>query len=256
MIICFYYDNVEKQFGFQVSVYLISVVYVFGCDLQWLVEWLVDFFQVKVLDMGCGVGYVSFIVVGQVVEVIVYDLLSQMLEVVVVVVKEKGFSNIVIQQGYVEMLLFVDVSFDVVISCYFVYYWYDVGQVLCEVKCVFKLGGVIIVMDVMLLGYLVCDVWLQMVEVLCDILYVCNYFSGEWLMLVIEVGLVVNQLLIDCLLLEFSLWVVWMCIFELLVEVICLYQQSVLVEVKVYFELQEDGLFISDIILFEVYKVV
>lgn len=37
MIMYFYYDNVEKQFGLQVNVYLYSVVYVVGCDLVWLV---------------------------------------------------------------------------------------------------------------------------------------------------------------------------------------------------------------------------
>lgn len=62
-----------------------------------------------------------------------------------------------------------------------------------------------------------------MVEVLCDIFYVWNYVSGEWLMLINEVNLIVDNLIIDKLLLEFFLWVVRMCMLEVLVDVICIY---------------------------------
>ncbi len=48
------------------------------------------------LDMGCGAGHASR---EQVAEVTAYDLSSQMLEVVAAAAKEKGFSNIVTQQG-------------------------------------------------------------------------------------------------------------------------------------------------------------
>lgn len=43
---------------------------------------------------------------------------------------------------------------------------------------------------------------------------------------------------------------------EPLVEAIRLYQQSASAEVKAYFELQEDGSFTSDTILFEAHKAV
>lgn len=57
-------------------------------------------------------------------------------------------------------MLFVDNVFDIVISRYFVYYWYDVGVVLREVNRILKFGGRLIVMDVMFSGYLVRDIWL------------------------------------------------------------------------------------------------
>ena len=230
-----HHDNVEKQFGSQASAYLTSAVHASGRDLQRLAERLADFPQAKVLDMGCGAGHASFTAAGQVAEVTAYDLSSQMLEVVAAAAKEKGFSNIVTQQGYAETLPFADASFDVVIS---------------------KPGGVIIVMDVMSPGHPVRDVWLQTVEALRDTSHVRNYSSGEWLTLATEAGLVVNQLLTDRLPLEFSSWVARMRTPEPLVEAIRLYQQSASAEVKAYFELQEDGSFTSDTILFEAHKAV
>ena len=210
----------------------------------------------KVLDMGCGAGHASFTAAGQVAEVTAYDLSSQMLEVVATAAKEKGFSNIVTQQGYAETLPFADASFDVVISRYSAHQWHDVGQALREVKRVLKPGGVIIVMDVMSPGHPVRDVWLQTVEALRDTSHVRNYSSGEWLTLATEAGLVVNQLLTDRLPLEFSSWVARMRTPEPLEEAIRLYQQSASAEVKAYFELQEDGSFTSDTILFEAHKAV
>ena len=210
----------------------------------------------KVLDMGCGAGHASFTAAGQVAEVTAYDLSSQMLEVVATAAKEKGFSNIVTQQGYAETLPFADASFDVVISRYSAHHWHDVGQALREVKRVLKPGGVIIVMDVMSPGHPVRDVWLQTVEALRDTSHVRNYSSGEWLTLATEAGLVVNQLLTDRLPLEFSSWVARMRTPEPLEEAIRLYQQSASAEVKAYFELQEDGSFTSDTILFEAHKAV
>ena len=215
-----HHDNVEKQFGSQASAYLTSAVHASGRDLQRLAERLADFPQAKVLDMGCGAGHASFTAAGQVAEVTAYDLSSQMLEVVATAAKEKGFSNIVTQQGYAETLPFADASFDVVISRYSAHHWHDVGQALREVKRVLKPGGVIIVMDVM------------------------------------SPGLVVNQLLTARLPLEFSSWVARMRTPEPLEEAIRLYQQSASAEVKAYFELQEDGSFTSDTILFEAHKAV
>lgn len=233
-----HHDNVEKQFGSQASAYLTSAVHASGRDLQRLAERLADFPQAKVLDMGCGAGHASFTAAGQVAEVTAYDLSSQMLEVVAAAAKEKGFSNIVTQQGYAETLPFADASFDVVISRYSAHHWHDVGQALREVKRVLKPGGVIIVMDVMSPGHPVRDVWLQTVEALRDTSHVRNYSSGEWLTLATEAGLVVNQLLTDRLPLEFSSWVARMRTSEPLVEAIRLYQQSASAEVKAYFELQ------------------
>lgn len=179
-----------------------------------------------------------------------------MLEVVAQAAKDKGFTNIVTQQGYAEMLPFADASFDVVISRYSAHHWHDVGQALREVKRVLKPGGVMIMMDVMSPGHPVRDVWLQTVEALRDTSHVRNYSSGEWLALANDAGLAINHLLTDRLPLEFSSWVARMRTPEALAEAIRLYQQSASAEVKAYFELQQDGSFTSDTIMFEAHKAV
>ncbi len=206
--------------------------------------------------MGCGAGHASFTAAGQVAQVTAYDLSSQMLEVVAQAAKDKGFTNIVTQQGYAEMLPFADASFDVVISRYSAHHWHDVGQALREVKRVLKPGGVMIMMDVMSPGHPVRDVWLQTVEALRDTSHVRNYSSGEWLALANDAGLAINHLLTDRLPLEFSSWVARMRTPEALAEAIRLYQQSASAEVKAYFELQQDGSFTSDTIMFEAHKAV
>ena len=251
-----HHDNVEKQFGSQASAYLTSAVHASGRDLQRLAERLADFPQATLLDMGCGAGHASFTAAGQVAQVTAYDLSSQMLEVVAQAAKDKGFTNIVTQQGYAEMLPFADASFDVVISRYSAHHWHDVGQALREVKRVLKPGGVMIIMDVMSPGHPVRDVWLQTVEALRDTSHVRNYSSGEWLALANDAGLAINHLLTDRLPLEFSSWVARMRTPEALAEAIRLYQQSASAEVKAYFELQQDGSFTSDTIMFEAHKAV
>lgn len=98
------------------------------------------------------------------------------------------------------------------------------------------------------------DIWLQTVEALRDTSHVRNYSSGEWLALVNEASLVVDNLITDKLPLEFSSWVARMRTSEVLADAIRVYQQSASTEVKTYFALQNDGSFTSDTIMIEAHK--
>lgn len=164
--------------------------------------------------------------------------------------------NITLRQGYAEKLPFEDASFEVVISRYSAHHWHDVGQALREVNRVLKPGGVLIIMDVMSPGHPVRDIWLQTVEALRDTSHVRNYSSGEWLAMVNNAMLVTNTVITDRLSLEFRSWVTRMRTPAPLVEAIRLYQASAPVEVKRYFELQDDGSFSSDTIILEAHKAV
>lgn len=249
-----HHDNVEKQFGSQAQAYLTSTVHASGRDLQRLAERLSAFPQAQLLDMGCGAGHASFVAAGNVANVTAYDLSRQMLDVVEQAAREKGLNNIRTQQGYAEVLPFADAVFDVVISRYSAHHWHDVGQALREVKRVLKPGGVFIMMDVMSPGHPVRDIWLQTVEALRDTSHVRNYSSGEWLALVNEAGLITRTLTTDKLPLEFSSWVARMRTPQALCEAIRLYQDSASAEVKMYFALQAEGSFTSDIVMLEAYK--
>ncbi|EFN5807999.1 SAM-dependent methyltransferase, partial [Escherichia coli] len=98
------------------------------------------------------------------------------------------------------------------------------------------------------------DIWLQTVEALRDTSHVRNYASGEWLTLINEANLIVDNLITDKLPLEFSSWVARMRTPEALVDAIRIYQQSASTEVRTYFALQNDGFFTSDIIMVDAHK--
>ncbi len=213
-----HHDNVEKQFGSQANAYLHSAVHAAGRDLARLAQRLSDFSHASVLDMGCGAGHASFVAAQHANSVVAYDLSASMLEVVAGAAEERHLSNITLRQGYAEKLPFEDASFEVVISRY--------------------------------------DIWLQTVEALRDTSHVRNYSSGEWLAMVNNAMLVTNTVITDRLSLEFRSWVTRMRTPAPLVEAIRLYQASAPVEVKRYFELQDDGSFSSDTIMLEAHKAV
>lgn len=81
-------------------------------------------------------------------------------------------------------------------------------------------------MDVMSPGHPVRDIWLQTVEALRDTSHVRNYASGEWLTLINEANLIVDNLITDKLPLEFSSWVARMRTPEALVDAIRIYQNQ------------------------------
>ncbi len=236
-----HHDHVEKQFSSQASEYLTSTVHASGQDLQRLAVRLADYPDASVLDMGCGAGHASFVA-------------AHMLDVVAQAAEARQLKNITTRQGYVESLPFADNAFDIVISRYSAHHWHDVGAALREVNRVLKPGGLLIVMDVMSPGHPVRDIWLQTVEALRDTSHIRNHASGEWLTLISEANLIVDNLITDKLPLEFSSWVARMRTPEALVDAIRIYQQSASTEVKTYFALQNDGSFTSDIIMLEAHK--
>ncbi len=175
---------------------------------------------------GLPQGRPTFGAAQNVSAVVAYDLSAHMLDVVAQAAEARQLKNITTRQGYAESLPFADNAFDIVISRYSAHHWHDVGAALREVNRILKPGGRLIVMDVMSPGHPVRDIWLQTVEALRDTSHVRNYASGEWLTLINEANLIVDNLITDKLPLEFSSWVARMRTPEALVDAIRIYQQS------------------------------
>lgn len=202
---------------------------------------------------GLPQGRPTFGAAQNVSAVVAYDLSAHMLDVVAQAAEARQL-KISPPAGYAESLPFADNAFDIVISRYSAHHWHDVGAALREVNRILKHGGRLIVMDVMSPGHPVRDIWLQTVEALRDTSHVRNYASGEWLTLINEANLIVDNLITDKLPLEFSSWVARMRTPEALVDAIRIYQQSASTEVRTYFALQNDGFFTSDIIMVDAHK--
>lgn len=241
---------VGAQFGGQAQAYLQSSVHAQGKDLERLAVWLSDKPDAVVLDIGCGAGHASFAAAQKAAHITAYDLSENMLAVVRQAALERGLNNIATRQGQAEALPFPAASFDVVISRYSAHHWHDVGMALREVKRVLKPGGEFILMDIASPGQPVRDVWLQTVEMLRDPSHVHNYSQGEWLRLVNESGMTVQEMVAGRQALEFGAWVERMKTPAALVEAIRLLQQTVSDDVKTYFAIQDDGSFTPDTIMF------
>lgn len=249
-----HHNAVDRQFADQANAYLSSAVHAQGEDLKRLTHLLSGEDFASVLDLGCGAGHASFAVAAQVNDVVAYDLSEKMLAVVKQAASDKGLTNLSTAQGVAESLPFENESFDIVISRYSAHHWYDVGQALREVKRVLKPGGRAIFMDVVSPGHSVLDVHLQTVEILRDTSHVRDYAPGEWLAFFTEAGLQIQTVTSDRLHLEFGSWISRMRTPEPLVTAIRMVQESASEEVKQHFEVQPDGSFTSDIMMFEAVK--
>lgn len=240
---------VQTQFGDRADAYLHSAVHAQGEEFAALRDAVAAIPHARVLDLGCGAGHVAFHVAPVAGEVVAYDLSTQMLDVVAGTAAERGLHNLRTVQGAAERLPFVDGEFDCVFSRYSAHHWSDVGQALREVRRVLKPGGIAAFVDVVTPGLPLLDTHLQTIEVLRDTSHVRDYTLAEWLRFVGDAGLSVQQLYRQRLRLEFASWVQRMRTPEVFRMAIRALQQSVGEEVRMYFQIDEDGSFSSDVLV-------
>lgn len=170
-----------RQFGSTAAKYLASTVHSTGADLVRLADLVRRSRASDILDLGCGAGHASFALArGGPKRVIAYDLAAQMLDVVAIEAKARGYGQIETCTGAAERLALEDASFDAVVTRYSAHHWLDVPRAIREVIRVLKPGGTFVVIDVLAPESPLMDTVLQTVEMLRDPSHVRNYRESEW----------------------------------------------------------------------------
>lgn len=245
---------VSHQFGSQAAAYLSSAVHAQGADLQALAALVDAKREARVLDLGCGAGHVSFQIAPRAKEVVAYDLSLEMLDVVARAASERGFDNIVTEQGVAERLPFQDESFDCVLSRFSVHHWRNFEAALREAVRVLKPGGIAGFVDAVSPGSPLLDTYLQAIELLRDPSHVRDYSRAEWDAAMVRAGLRPGSVSAHRLRLDFASWVERMRTPKVQVEAIRALQAAMSESVTRYFAIGADGSFDIDVGLFQATK--
>jgi ubiquinone/menaquinone biosynthesis C-methylase UbiE len=244
---------VEAQFGPRAEAYLQSPVHAQGDDLTAFAAMLTGRSgAARLLDLGCGGGHMAFAAAPHVGEVVAYDLSSEMLAVVGRAAAERGFRNIVTEQGGAESLPFADGSFDWVASRFSAHHWSDWTAGLREAFRVLKPGGRGVFIDVISPGVPALDTYLQSVEVLRDTSHVRDYARAEWEAALAAAGFLTTASRTHRLRMEFASWLLRMRTPPELATAIRLLQAAMAQSVRRHFAIEADGSFIIDVATFEV----
>ncbi len=239
---------IVAQFGSRSTQYVASTVHSQGEDLRQIAALAAAAGSVRVLDLGCGGGHVSFTVSPHVADVVAYDLSIEMLTTVASVAKERGLTNVSTVAGSVTSLPFDDASFDLVLTRYSAHHWDDVAKGLAEARRVLSDSGRAVFIDVAAPARLVLDTFLQAIEVFRDPSHVRDYSPREWETLLIEAGFRIERTTMRRLYLDFASWIERINTPQVRADAIRSLQQTLSAEVVHYFEITPQGDFTVDTI--------
>jgi SAM-dependent methyltransferase len=237
---------VARQFGPRAAAYVASPVHAQGEDLDELKAHVGAQHYGRVLDLGCGGGHVSFTMARHVGEVIACDLSDAMLAAVTQEAEARGVANLRTQQGKAEALPFADASFDFVATRYSTHHWQDVPAALREAHRVLKPGGSIMVMDAVAPAEVLCDTFLQTVEMLRDPSHVRDYSVREWLDMLTAAGFTPEEPRRRRLRLDYASWIARMQTPKLQADAIRALMDQIPDAVRTHFAIEPDGSFMLD----------
>ncbi|KGW79455.1 S-adenosyl-L-methionine-dependent methyltransferase family protein [Burkholderia pseudomallei MSHR2990] len=247
-----HHDRVADAFGTTASAYLTSAVHATGTDLDTFAAEIGATPGARVLDLGCGAGHASFAAArGGAHEVIAYDLAPQMLATVEAAARERGLSNVRIEQGAAERLPFADALFDWIVSRMSAHHWHDVPRALAEARRVLKPGGRVLFVDVAGADHPLADTHLQAVEVLRDASHVRDYRVDEWLAFFAQAGFAARVRERWRLSIGFDGWVARMRTPDVRAHAIRALWADAPDEVRAYFDVQPDGSFKLDVVMID-----
>jgi len=235
-----------RQFGPRADAYVASAVHAAGEDLEELKAFVRAQAFGRGLDLGCGGGHVSFAMAPHVREVVAYDLSDAMLAAVAAEAERRGFSNLATQQGNAETLPFADASFDFVATRYSAHHWLDVPAALREVRRVLKPGGSVIVMDAVAPDDVLCDTFIQTVEMLRDPSHVRDYSVREWVEMLKAAGFSPEEPKRHRIHIDYASWIARMQTPKVFADAIQALTAKMSEPVRAHFAIAPDGSFMLD----------
>jgi ubiquinone/menaquinone biosynthesis C-methylase UbiE len=239
---------IVAQFGSRSTQYVASTVHSQGKDLEQIAALAAAAGRVRVLDLGCGGGHVSFTVAPHVADVVAYDLSTEMLATVASVAAERGLTNVATVAGSVTSLPFDDGSFDLVLTRYSAHHWDDIARGLAEARRVLRNSGQAVFIDVAAPARPVLDTVLQAIEVFRDPSHVRDYSPREWEQLLSHAGFRIERTVMRRLQLEFASWIERINTPPVRADAIRSLQQTLSNDVANYFDITPAGDFTVDTI--------
>jgi SAM-dependent methyltransferase len=245
------HEVAQSQFGPRADAYVTSAVHASGADLDAVERIASRTRPARALDLGCGGGHVAYRLAPHAHEVIACDLSKDMLAAVSQAAAQKGFPNVRTIEAPAEALPFDDASFDLVACRFTAHHWQDFRAGIAEAHRVARPGAPAVFIDVVAPDRPLLDTHLQAVELLRDTSHVRDYTIAEWSRTVEGAGFTVQAVTRHRLRMAFQSWVERMRTPAPLFEAIRALQSHASSDVRAYFEIEEDGSFMLDVMMLE-----
>ncbi len=198
--------SVQRQFGPVAASYATSSVHASGADLTAMVAAAALQGDERVLDVAVGGGHTTLAFARGAAEVIGVDLTEAMLMAAHGLAEEQGITNISFQAADAEHLPFPDASFDVVTCRYAAHHFPHPAVAAREWARVLKPDGQLLLVDVVSPDDPTSDTFLNAAEVLRDPSHVRDHTVAQWVTMLNDSGLAVEELGQFPLRLEFASW--------------------------------------------------
>ncbi len=160
----------------------------------------------RVLDVATGPGYVAAAFAEAGCEVIGLDLTDAPLAIAEKMRQERGLANLRFQTGDAEHLPFSEGTFDIVVSRYALHHCEDAGLVIGEMVRVCRAQGVVVIEDLVASEYPERAAYQNRFERLRDSSHVRALPISEFLALLTQHGLEVEQIYTDQLVPAMEQW--------------------------------------------------
>ncbi len=179
---------VQSQFGQVAANYSTSAVHVRGADLDAMLAAAALTGRERVLDAGTGTGHTALAFARQAAAVVAVDFTENMLAQGRQLAQTQGLTNVDFRLGDVEALPVGDHEIDLVVSRYSAHHWPHPQQALREFTRVLNPGGTLILNDIVSYDDLVCDTYLQSIELLRDPSHVRDHTVAQWQAMIADAG--------------------------------------------------------------------